>query len=32
MTPVNSTYGYLMLNEQGQIEEITQNIYEDIFK
>ncbi|CAD8077568.1 unnamed protein product [Paramecium primaurelia] len=32
MTPVNQTYGYLMLNEKGQIEEITQNIYEDIFK
>ncbi|CAD8180186.1 unnamed protein product [Paramecium octaurelia] len=32
MTPVNYSYGYLMLNEQGQIEEITKNIYEDIFK
>ncbi|CAD8084709.1 unnamed protein product [Paramecium sonneborni] len=32
MTPVNHSYGYLMLNEQGQIEEITKNLYEDIFK
>ncbi|CAD8086157.1 unnamed protein product [Paramecium sonneborni] len=32
MTPVNQSYGYLMLNEQGQIEEITKNLYEDIFK
>ncbi|CAK80933.1 unnamed protein product (macronuclear) [Paramecium tetraurelia] len=32
MTPVNYSYGYLMLNEQGQIEELTKNIFEDIFK
>ncbi|CAD8172443.1 unnamed protein product [Paramecium octaurelia] len=31
MTSVNQTYGYLMLNEQGQVEEITKNIYEDTF-
>ncbi|CAK56795.1 unnamed protein product (macronuclear) [Paramecium tetraurelia] len=32
MTSVNQTYGYLMLNEQGQVEEITKNIYEDTFQ
>ncbi|CAD8180216.1 unnamed protein product [Paramecium octaurelia] len=32
ITPVNQQYGYMMLNEQGQIEELTQNIFEDIFE
>ncbi|CAD8084665.1 unnamed protein product [Paramecium sonneborni] len=32
ITPVNLTYGYMMLNESGQIEELTQNLYEDVFE
>ncbi|CAD8118325.1 unnamed protein product [Paramecium sonneborni] len=32
ITPVNLTYGYMMLNEQGQIEELTQNLFEDVFE
>ncbi|CAD8174955.1 unnamed protein product [Paramecium pentaurelia] len=32
ITPVNLTYGYMMLNEQGQIEELTQNLFEEVFE
>ncbi|CAK56775.1 unnamed protein product (macronuclear) [Paramecium tetraurelia] len=32
ITPVNLTYGYMMLNEQGQIEELTQNLFESVFE
>ncbi|CAD8097985.1 unnamed protein product [Paramecium sonneborni] len=32
ITPVNLTFGYMMLNEKGQIEEITQNIFEEMFQ
>ncbi|CAD8077604.1 unnamed protein product [Paramecium primaurelia] len=32
ITPVNLTYGYMMLNEQGQIEELTQNLFENVFE
>ncbi|CAK71970.1 unnamed protein product (macronuclear) [Paramecium tetraurelia] len=32
ITPVNFTYGYMMLNEQGQIEELTKNLFDDVFE
>ncbi|CAD8172866.1 unnamed protein product [Paramecium octaurelia] len=32
ITPVNLTFGYMILNEKGQIEEITQNIFEEMFQ
>ncbi|CAD8086203.1 unnamed protein product [Paramecium sonneborni] len=32
ITPVNLKYGYMMLNESGQIEELTQNLYENVFE
>ncbi|CAD8078829.1 unnamed protein product [Paramecium sonneborni] len=32
ITPVNLTYGYMMLNEHGQIEELTKNLYDEIFE
>ncbi|CAD8061459.1 unnamed protein product [Paramecium primaurelia] len=32
ITPVNLTFGYMILNDKGQIEEITQNIFEEMFQ
>ncbi|CAD8087653.1 unnamed protein product [Paramecium sonneborni] len=32
ITPVNLTFGYMILNEKGEIEEITQNIFEEMFQ
>ncbi|CAD8073811.1 unnamed protein product [Paramecium sonneborni] len=32
ITPVNFTYGYMMLNENGQIEELTKNLFDEIFE